>query len=272
MTIMRGGTPSQGTPIGILMADTTSPHIVGDVGNGFTYDFPVRFCTVKGATAQRIAARDPGLLAPCLDAALQLEADGCQAVTCGCSAFAAFQGQLSARLQIPVFASSLIQASFAAQIIQPTKKVGILTDDSARLRPSDCAGYGLTEDRIVIQGLENSPAFYPAFWGGQDCFDYEAVEADVLHAAQALSAGTPELGAIICEGTAFAPFAPMVGRLTGLPVFDIVTLIHLVASGILRGMTSPFKNRLNGGVTSTPPQWGYQIRNDLPVQGEGGRL
>lgn len=256
MTIMMGGTPSQGTPIGILMADTISPHIIGDVGNGFTYEFPVRFATVEGATAQRIAARDTGLLAPCLEAARKLEAEGCQAITCGCSAFAPFQEQLLRSVRIPVFASSLIQAAFVAQIIQPTQKIGVLTDDATKLDIRDCAGYGLTEERIVLQGMEDSPAFYPAFWGGQDCFDYEAVETDIRNATEKLLQRAPEIGAIICEGASLAPFAPMVNRLAGVPVFDIVTLIHLVASGILRGLTSPFKNRLDGGVTSVPPQWG----------------
>ena len=260
MTIMTGGTPSQGTPIGILIADTTSPHIIGDVGNGFTYDFPVRFATVKGATPQRIAKRDASLLAPCLEAARGLEADGCQAVACGCNAFSIFYKQLSRNIKIPVLASSLIQAAFAAQIIQPNQTIGILTDDATQLGTSECAGYGLTEDRIVIQGMETSSAFYPAFRGGRDCFDYEAVEADIRDAVEELLQKSPYIGAIICEGTSFTPFSPMINRLAGVPVFDLVTLIHLVASGLLRGLTSPFKNRRNGGVTSGPPPWGKSSR------------
>ena len=43
MTTLYGGTPSQGVPIGILMVDSVLPRIPGDIGNGFTYDFPVRF-------------------------------------------------------------------------------------------------------------------------------------------------------------------------------------------------------------------------------------
>ena len=256
MTIMRGGTASQGTPIGILMADTVSARIPGDVGNGFTYDFPVRFYTVKGATAERIVQGvDEGLLDAFLDGARFLEAEGCQAITTSCSMIA-FQEQLASAVEIPVFTSSLIQASFAAQIIQPHKKVGILTDNARSLDPRCCVGYGLTEERIAIQGLEETRAYYPAFYSGADRYVYEEVEADVLWAAGKLMKEHPDIGAIVCEGTGLSPFSPAVSRMAGLPTFDIVTLIHLVASGTLRGMTSPFQNQLNGGETGVPPQWG----------------
>ncbi|MBU5626954.1 hypothetical protein KQI82_08545 [Oscillibacter sp. MSJ-2] len=270
MTIMRGGTASQGTPIGILMADTVSARIPGDVGNGFTYDFPVRFYTVKGATAERISKGvDPELADALLDGARFLEAEGCQAITTSCGSLIAFQDQLASAVQIPVFTSSLLQASFAAQIIQPHKKIGILTDSARSLDPRYCTGYGLTKERIAIQGLEDTKAFYPAFYSGTDRYVYEEVEADVLWAAGKLIREHPDIGAIVCEGADLAPFSPAVNRMTGLPTFDIVTLIRLVASGILRGMTSPFQNRLNGGDTGVPPSWGRPPM-DSEEAGKGG--
>lgn len=257
MTIMRGGSASQGTPIGILMADTLPPHIIGDVGNGFTYEFPVRFLTVRDATALRCAQRDAALEKRCVEAAQHLEQDGCQAVACGNSAFAMFESALSAAVHIPVISSALLQAPFAAQVISLSKKIAVLTDNPL-LRPADCTGYGLTEDHVVIGHMAEHGAFYQAFWGEHDHYIYEDVKADVLNAICALVHENPNIGVIICEGASFTPFSADICRTTGLPVFDLVTLIRLVASGILRGMTDPFKNRLNGGVTSVPPAWGQR--------------
>jgi len=257
MTIMKGGTASQGTPIGILMADGKIARIPGDVGNGFTYDFPVRFYTVKGATAARmIETTDYSLLEPFIEGARYLEAQGCQAITTSCGFLIAFQEQLAASVNIPVFTSALLQAPFVAQILPPNKKVGILTANSKTLDHKHFLGYGLTEDRIAVQGMEETKAFYPAFPGGSTSYVYEDVEADMIWAGRKLVSEHPDVGAIVCEGTNMAPFTPAVSRDTGLPIFDIITLIRLVASGLMRGLTSPFKNQLTGGDTGSPPAWG----------------
>ena len=38
--------------LGILMLDTRFPRIPGDVGNPATWDFPVRYRVVEGATPE----------------------------------------------------------------------------------------------------------------------------------------------------------------------------------------------------------------------------
>ena len=62
-----------GVPIGILILDACYPCIPGNVGNATTYDFPVRYKEVSGASSEKlINQRDPSLLALFIDAAQEL--------------------------------------------------------------------------------------------------------------------------------------------------------------------------------------------------------
>ena len=245
MTVYKGGHTFYGQPIGILMADTTLPRIPGDVGNAWTYDFPVRFKVMKGASAPRIIEdRDRTLLGGIIDAARELEAEGCQAITTSCGFLIMFQKELAAAVNVPVFTSGLLQAPMVANMIQPDKKIGILTANSETLEPEYFLQGSLTEDRIVVQGMQDYPNFYSTFPRNGYSYDYEAVEAEVIAAAKSLMERCPKIGAIVCEGTNFATFNPAVNRATGVPVFDIVTLIRFMASGILRGMTRTIRNHI----------------------------
>lgn len=242
-----GSTPSQGVPVGILMVDSVLPRIPGDVGNGFTYEFPVRFYTVKGAKAVRIVeGSDPALLQPFIDGAKALEAEGCKCISTCCGFLIAFQKQIAQAVNVPVITSGLLQVPMVASMLPPSQKIGILTANSETLEPRHFAE-NVPVERLCVQGMQETKHFYKTFPLNAPSYVYEEVEADVEWAARKLMKEHPDVGVIICEGTNFAPFNPMVSRVTGVPVFDIVTLIRWAASGILRSYTSPFRNQLTGG-------------------------
>jgi hypothetical protein len=64
-------------------------------------------------------------LEPIKKAAKKLERMGCRAISAECGYFAYFQKEITARVEVPVFMSSLLQVHFAQQIISPEKVVGI---------------------------------------------------------------------------------------------------------------------------------------------------
>jgi len=240
MTLMQGGLPFAGQPVGILMADTQLARIPGDVGNAFSYPFPVRFLTVKDASLKRIIKEgDPKLLQPFIDAARQLEREGCQAITTSCGFLVRFQKELAASVNIPVLTSALLQVPLMSVMLPPHKKIGVLTADARSLDPKLFVPPDMDPERIVIQGLEDYPAFYDAFPADGPSYVYEDARDDLLAAARKLAAHHPDLGAIVCECTNMPPFTALVARETGLPIFDIITLITYVASGILRGLSDP---------------------------------
>src|ERR671928_80969 len=92
MPIVRGGRGNYGEAVGVLTLDTIFPRIPGDVGNATTFDFPVRFSVVRGASPRRVVhEQDPALLKPFIEAAQELEAAGCRAITTTCGFLALFQ-------------------------------------------------------------------------------------------------------------------------------------------------------------------------------------
>ncbi len=242
-----GGSSAQGIPVGILMLDTQLPRIPGDVGNGFTYDFPVQFYTVKGAQAKKLVeGGDPALLEPFIEGAKALEAAGCRAISTCCGFLIMFQKQLAASVNIPVITSGLLQVPMVASMLPPSQKIGILTANDKTLH-YELFAENVPHERICVQGMQDTKHFYKTFPLNAPSYVYEEVEEDVVWAAKKLMSEHPDIGVIVCEGTNFAPFNPLVSRITGVPVFDVVTMIRWAASGILRGYTSPFRCQLTGG-------------------------
>lgn len=227
--IIHGGKGFYGQPIGILMLDAVVPRLPGDIGNGFTFNFPVRYKVVKGAPGTKIIfSKDPSLLQPFIDGAQELEREGVRAITTSCGYLALFQRQLADSVHIPVFSSSLIQIPMVARMIRSDQKIGILCANSTTLSEEHLEAAGISNIPVVIKGSENTPAFYNVFPTNGDKLDYYACRDGVLKMVQDLLEEHPEVGAIVCEGTNFALFRPYVQDVTGIPFFDIVTLTHMV--------------------------------------------
>src|SRR5690348_4455573 len=96
--------------IGVLCMDTNFDKIPGHIRNTATFDFPVVQKVIRGATAQRLVVEaDERLLEPFITAARELEAEGVAAITGACGFLVLFQKQLADAVNVPLFASSLIQ-------------------------------------------------------------------------------------------------------------------------------------------------------------------
>src|SRR6056297_2648156 len=128
------GQVSYGEPRGILMLDTFTPFIPGDVGNASTYNFPVRYETVEGLTVKRIFSKDQSAYNSLLKAARKLSQQGVRAITGDCGFMAIYQKILADELDIPVFLSSILQVTFMKNIIGKGKKIGIISANSKSLK------------------------------------------------------------------------------------------------------------------------------------------
>lgn len=75
--------PSDERPvIGVMALESGFPKPAGHIRNPDSFDFPILYNLVRGATIQRlIAERDPALLQPFIEAARQLEGEGVKAIT-----------------------------------------------------------------------------------------------------------------------------------------------------------------------------------------------
>ncbi|MCG8565944.1 MAG: aspartate/glutamate racemase family protein [Desulfobacterales bacterium] len=221
--------------IGILMLDTRFPRIPGDIGNPETFDFPVKKKLVQGATVEKVVLEaDPQLLAPFIQAGLELAEAGAVALTTSCGFLALFHKELTAALPIPIFTSSLLSVHLAATLLMPGQKVGILTARKRSLTPRHLAGVNIDgRIPIAIEGMEAGKEFSEVFIGGKESLDREQCEGEMVAAAQSLLDGHPEVGPIVLECTNMPPYAPALRRATGRPVFDITTLLNTAAHSLM---------------------------------------
>lgn len=237
MPIYHGGRAIYGEAIGIMVLNTKFPRIPGDIGNASTFDFPVRIRVVSGATAQRIVQEnDESVLPEFIEAAKELETAGVRAITTSCGFLISFQEALSRAVSVPVFTSSLLQVPMVARMLPKDKKVGILAMDSRRLSKSHLRSAGITDEPLVIMGAEEAPEFYNIYENPSATMeiDPERIEKAVVAMVKHLVQKNPEVGAIVCEGINFAPYAAAVQEATGLPWFDIVDLTRLVYRAVLK--------------------------------------
>lgn len=228
--MLKGGYTNYGQQIGVLMLDTIFPRPAGDIGNALSYDFPVRYKTVKGAHATRIMGNnpDPKLIEPFIEAARELEAEGVRAITTSCGFLGPFQKDIAAAVNIPVFTSSLMQAPIVHAMLAPGKVIGVFTERAHHMNDAHFKGVGWSSEVIPVQvqGMKQNAEFPQTYIEGRDYLDTEVLKEEMLEMTREFMASCENPGAILFECTNMCPFSSYVAAESGLPVFDINTLIN----------------------------------------------
>jgi hypothetical protein len=235
---VRGGQNIYGQSVGILMLDTRFPRIPGDMGNATTFDFPVRYQRVSGASPELVVRQGRRALLPAfVDGARTLEREGVRAITTNCGFLAQFQTELAAAVTVPVFTSSLMLVPLVHRMLPPGRAVGILTVDASSLRPEHFAGAGIgPEVPMRIAGLETEKEFTHVMLDDQLELDVEAARQENVAVARRLVDAHPEIGALVLECTNMPPYRADIQAVTGLPVFDITTLVRMVHEAVQHGL------------------------------------
>jgi hypothetical protein len=196
--------------LGVLMLETRFPRILGDVGHRASWRLPVVYRTVRGATPQRVVREaDPSLLAPFIDAARALQAEGAAAITTSCGFLFRHQDGLQAALDIPVWTSSLL-------LLRELPQPGVLTVDAA----------SLALDGVPVEGLARGCALQRTLLDDLPTLDAAAAERETVAAAERLVARHPQVEHIVLECTNLPPYAVAVARATSRPVHHLTTLVH----------------------------------------------
>jgi len=231
--IAPGGKSIYGAPLGILMLQARFPRIPGDMGNALTWPFPVLYRVVQGATPERVVLNGAaGLLPDFLAAAAELVDQGAEAITTNCGFLALLQKELAAHVRVPVATSSLIQVPWVQATLPPGKRVGVITVSAGSLTPRHLEAAGVPLD-TPIAGTESGREFFRVLIKAEkDDMDVDLARQDILDAGQALLARHPGIGAIVLECTNMPPYAHALREATGLPVFDIYSLITWFHAGL----------------------------------------
>lgn len=235
---VRGGFNQYGFTVGILMLDTKFPRVRGDMGNATTFPFPVRYHRVAGASPDVVVRRGAaGLLAAFIDGARQLEREGVGAVTTNCGFLVKFQREMAAAVRVPVFTSSLLLIPIVHRMLAPSRSIGVMTVNASTLTPDHLAAAGVTSETTVrVAGLETEKEFTRVLLGDELELDVEAARAEHVRVARRLVADHPDVGAVILECTNMPPYAGDIQEATGLPVFDIVSLVDMVHGALRAGL------------------------------------
>jgi Asp/Glu/hydantoin racemase len=234
--VLDGGKPFYGVPMGILLLDAEFPRPPGDIAYAATFDFPVLYRVVKRATPARVVNEAAaGLVEAFSEAARDLECAGVRAICTSCGFLALHQAALAEAVSVPLFTSSLLQIPMVLAALRPDQKVGVLTISGRSLGPDHLAAVGVdarAQERLVMSGLEHADALYEPIIGNHGPLNVDAAEAQVVEAARVLAALNPDVGALVLECTNLPPYAAAIQAATGLPVWDVITLVRWVHAGL----------------------------------------
>jgi len=216
-----------GVPIGILMLDSKFERFNGDIGNAQTWPFPVQYKIVRGAVPNKVVdtLNNRHLFQLFADAADELIREGVDGISTTCGFLALYQQELAAHCSVPVATSALLQVPMVARVLPKGKRPGILTFSAESLTMHHLAAVGIDPDTPVV-GLAVASEFQRSIREGDDTVPFEVLKAEVLDTAERMLKDDPSIGAIVCECTNITPYSHEINRRLGVPVFDMVTLVH----------------------------------------------
>jgi hypothetical protein len=232
-----------GMGLGIILLDGVYPGFPGDVRNASAYPFPIQYEIAEGVDDKALLwAEDKS---PCLEpvkrAARKLEKMGCRAIAAECGYFAYFQKEIACYVNVPVFMSSLLQVSWAQQLIGPDKVVGILVAHKRCLTDAHLQAVGIElGSNYVIAGAQDDgrcPEF-ENLWEEDKRPDppaayYDKAEKEFLSVAADFYKAHPNMGAMVLECTGMQPFARALQREIDIPIFSWGTLLDYAYSVVV---------------------------------------
>ena len=224
----------QGFTVGMLMLDAREPYVLGDPANALTFEFPVLYRVVSGATVEAVATGDRSVLDAIVDGARWLEGGGVRAIVSNCGFMLHYQEQVAAAVRVPVALSSLLQVPLALAAVGAGRRLGIVTASKRNLGRELLAKVGADDpDRLLIADMEDRPEF-ARILEERETIDVDALASETVAASEELSRADGELGGILLECALLTPYAPAVQRAIGLPVWDFNTLIEQLESSVNR--------------------------------------
>lgn len=226
-------------PLGALGIDYTEDihRPPGDPLNELSYHFPVIHQTVPNATVPNVVSLgkfSEEFLEAFVDACIKLEQRGAIGIITSCGFLAQVQNRLAERINIPIATSSLLQIPFVLSILNPKKKIAILTFDAKTLGDAHFEGIGITEEqkkRIVVYGCKDGGHLRNLIIHGTEYIHGE-LEKELVELAKIAVSEDDSIGAFVLECTQLPPTSRAIQRITGLPVYDAITMIDWFYSGL----------------------------------------
>ncbi len=236
---VRKGRHCYGMGLGIILLDEVSPAFPGDMRNPSAYSFPIQYEIARGVNNQTLVHSEDKSF--CVDplrrAARKLEQMGCRAIVTECGYSAYFQKALAECVDVPVFASSLLQVAWARQLLGTHQVVGVIVAFEQQITPAHLQAVGVGADTdYVLTGAWEAGKFNELMnmAGHPDSTmrrgQYEKIEKDLVDLAQDFCRKHANMGALVLECSLMQPFARAIQRTIDIPVFSWGTLLDYAYS------------------------------------------
>ncbi len=148
-----------------------------------------------------------------------------------------FQKQMAAAVRIPVFTSSLLLVPLVHRMLAPGRRVGVMTVNKPSLTPEHLAGAGIGGDiPLAVVGMETEKEFTRVMLDNELELDVDAARDEHIRVARRFVGEYPDIGAIVLECTNMPPYADDIRRETGVPVFDIISLVRMAHDALAGGL------------------------------------
>ena len=136
-------------------------------------------------------------------------------------------------VSVPVLSSSLLQVPLVSRLLKPDQKVGVLTE-RPHLTERHFRGVGWSPETVsvVVESLPPDAVFPTVFIDNGLESDTAILEREMVTFAQRVAREYPEVGALVLECTNFVPYSQAMRRATGLPVYDLYTLVIMATLGL----------------------------------------
>lgn len=232
----KGGYTFYGQEIGILMLDTVFPRVKGDIGNAYTFPFPVRYHVVKNVFMGKKLPRDADeiLLNAFIKAAKELEEEGCKAITTSCGFLAGFQEELAAAVSIPVFTSTLALVPMIAPMIGKDKKIAIFTERAEFMTEYlyQKSGWNSKDIPVCVYDLPENSDFNQLVIFDKPDGEMDGIKRNIEDMIDKCRKENDDIGAIVLECQNFAPYGHLIQKRSGVPVFGINQLVEFIYSAV----------------------------------------
>jgi len=227
-----------GFRIGVMHLESTHPLEPGNVQNASSFPFPVLYEAVRGLPYAQLKCGDPAGDAPILDAIARLEAQGVSVIVGACGSFAYWQKLAVEHANVPVFTSIMTQVPFVLAGLPSSQRLGVVSAVAEAYTERVREQCDIREpERIVLLQAVDVPAFLPLM-GDKPVLDHTAIEKGLVQLLVEAQEQEGDIGAWLFQCSELPPYAAAVQKATGLPVFDMSTLIEHLHKSVCRSRYS----------------------------------
>merc|ERR1712150_165705 len=221
--------------LGIIGLDYYYKPALGDIWHADTFKYPVRFRVTPQLSFEKCQKGDksPEMVAEIKRTIDWFEKQKVTAITSNCGFFMNYQDLVSKYTDVPTILSSLILLPSIASFYETDEQIAVVTANGESLKAMfpvimkhPHAG-NLMQDNLIVVGCEKVPHFgYEVAMGFE--VDVEKAMPHMVERCVSIQKENPQLRAFLFECTELPPYSAEVRRVTGLPVFDAVTMCNFV--------------------------------------------